>query len=251
MNGRALLLAAVAIAGFLLPAAAQDRAKDRDLEFTAERAVRGIPALLGTRLDVSVTGGTATVEGTVRTLRKKWDALEAIAKVRGIIAIDDQIRIDSKGYPDDRVASGVRRRLDDVPAIRSAGVQTSVDAGVVTLSGTVTDARLRFRARDAAASADGVVGVIDRIESSPDEDEKIERGVGGIIGPRAVTGIPGLVQIAVVEGVVTLTGNVPTLYARIQAERLAFGVNGVRAVQNLLEVVPEASLDDKLRDPKR
>jgi osmotically-inducible protein OsmY len=251
MSRRARFFAGAFLILLAFPLSAQDRARDRDLEFTAERAVRNIPALLDARLDVSVTGGIATVEGTVRTLRKKWDAIEEIAKVRGITAIDDRIRIESKGYPDDRIVSGVRRRLDDVPAMRSAGVEASVDGGIVTLTGTVTDARLRFRARDAAATADGVVGVVDRIESPRDEDEKVERGVNGIIGPRAVTGVPGLVQVSVVEGVVTLTGTVPTLYARMQAERLALGVNGVRAVQNLLEVVPDATLDDKLRDPKR
>jgi hypothetical protein len=43
---------------------------------------------------------------------------------------------------------------------------------------------------------------------------------------------------------------VPTLFARMQAERLALGVNGVRAVQNFLEVVPKATLDEKLADPE-
>jgi osmotically-inducible protein OsmY len=229
---------------------AQDAGRDRELEFTAQRAVQRIPALLETRLDVSVTGGVATVEGTVRTLRKKWDALEAIAKVRGITAIDDRVRLDSKGYSDDRIDSALRRRIDDVPALRSAGVKGRVEDGVVTLTGSVGDARLRYRARDAAAETDGVVGIIDRIDSGEEEDEKVERGVLSMVGPRAVTGIPGLVDVAVVDGVVTLTGSVPTLFARLQAERLAFSVNGVKAVQNFLEVVPEATLDDKLRNPK-
>ncbi len=233
----------------VLPAVAQDGPTDRDLEFTAERALRRVPALIEARLDVAVTGGVATVEGTVRTLRTKWDALEELAKIRGITAIDDRIRIESRGYSDDRIESLLDRRLGDVPALESAGVTAEVDGGVVTLAGTVGDARLRFRARDAAAATDGVVGVVDRIESPEEEDEKVERGVASVVGPRAVTGIPGLVEVAVVEGVVTLSGRVPTLFARMQAERLALGVNGVRAVQNFLEVVPKATLDEKLADP--
>ncbi len=233
-----------------LPAVAQDGFTDRELEFTAERALRSVPALIEARLDVSVTGGVATVEGTVHTLRKKWDALEAIARIRGITAIEDRVRIESKGYSDDRIESLLERRLSDVPALESAGVSAEVDDGVVTLTGTVGDARIRFRARDAAAATDGVVGVIDRIASPEEEDETVERGVASVVGPRAVTAIPGLVEVAVVEGVVTLSGRVPTLFARIQAERLALGVNGVRAVQNLLEVVPKATLDEKLADPK-
>lgn len=233
-----------------LPVAAQDGPTDRELEFTAERAVRGIPALLDAHLEVTVTGGVATVEGRTRTLRKKWDAIEEIAKIRGITAIDDRIRLESKGWSDDRIESAVRRRLDDVPALRSAGVVAEVDEGVATLTGKVGDGRMRFRARDAAASTDGVVGVVDRIESPEEEDAKVESGVLSVVGPRSVSAIPGLVEVAAVEGVVTLTGEVPTLFARIQAERLAFGVNGVRAVQNFLEVVPRASLDEKLRDPE-
>ncbi len=248
-TSRLVLATTLAVVGSL-PVFAQDPIRDRDVKFTAEVALRRNPALFDTRFDLDVSGGRVVVEGTVRSLRKAWEALETIAKIQGVTTIDDRIRVDSSGYADERIRSALRRRLEDIPALENAGVEAEVRDGVATLTGKVGDARLRFRAREAAAEVDGVVGVVDRIESPEADDEAVAKGVETVVGPRALTGIPGLVEVAVVEGVVTLAGEVPTLYARMQAERLAFGVNGVRAVQNFLEVVPRRGLDEKMREAR-
>ncbi len=45
-------------------------------------------------------------------------------------------------------------------------------------------------------------------------------------------------NVDTVEGVVTLHGKVPTADQRDRAEKVAMGVDGVKAVKNLLQVVP-------------
>jgi osmotically-inducible protein OsmY len=55
-----------------------------------------------------------------------------------------------------------------------------------------------------------------------------------------------LIDVAVDEGLVTLTGQVTNLMAKERAQRLAETVKGVRAVINRLEVSPTARTDDAL-----
>ena len=55
------------------------------------------------------------------------------------------------------------------------------------------------------------------------------------------------VSASVVDGVVTLSGRVTMPYKRQDLERRVARVNGVRAVQNQIEVLPVSRFDDELR----
>ena len=55
------------------------------------------------------------------------------------------------------------------------------------------------------------------------------------------------VSASVVDGVVTLSGRVTMPYKRQDLERRVSRVNGVRAVQNQIEVLPVSRFDDELR----
>ncbi len=58
------------------------------------------------------------------------------------------------------------------------------------------------------------------------------------------------VDTTVTEGRVLLTGSVPLPEQRIEAERLAWGVSGVREVSNELQVEDRSSIWDGLRDTR-
>lgn len=236
--GCAFLLASVARA---------DPREDYAIRLNAEASLRYSQALAGRHLDVEVRDGTAILEGDVRTLYQKWEALEQVARVRGVVAIQDRIEVFTDVRRDSALVDDVRRRIEDLPKVANQHLEITATAGAVKLSGKVDDARVRFAARDAAAQIRGVKAVIDAITTDPVDDEKLKGMVEGLIGPRSLQAVPGKVEVEVEEGKVTLTGTVPRLWDRIDAEKTVLGVNGVKEVVNRLEVTPRPRPDDYLK----
>jgi osmotically-inducible protein OsmY len=146
----------------------------------------------------------------------------------------------------------------------------------VSLSGEVETLAAKKRAYVIASQADGVEGVIDRIRLAATpargdgaiRDELVQALVGepafrdaaiyvhnkgGIGRIREAQSWPkDLIEIAVGEGVVTLTGHVQSLSHKRLAGALAWWVPGVRDVLNELRVEPpEEDNDDEIADALR
>lgn len=150
---------------------------------------------------------------------------------------------------------------------------------VVTLEGDVKDIIAKKRAYRIASDADGVEGVIDRLRVVPAEP----RGDGAIRDEivRALLAEPALrdvtirvhvksvvqtvreaqqwpdgpekaIEVAVQDGVVTLSGHVASLADKRLAGALAWWASGVRDVVNGLQVVPpEEDNDGEIADALR
>ncbi len=189
-------------------------------------------------LTAKARDGRVTLEGRVHTLSESWDAEDLAGKVTGVLEIDDRIEIDSSGATDDAVEAAVKRRFDDRPSVSAAALTVQVEQGTVTLSGKLRDARTRFAAIDAAAQVPGVQAVLDRLETPPKDDEEIRREVSGRLGDLAVARATGKIRPVVKDGIVTLTGRVTRLYDRKRITRLVLGTNGVRGIDDRLEVSP-------------
>ena len=233
--GGAAVLALILLAP--VSTGAQQSRADQDLERVLRAALLRIERVGDGRFEVEVADGVAYVDGWATDLHGKWDALEIVAKVQGIVGIDERIELRSRGA-NTGLEGRVRRRIADVPRLSSARLVVSARGGVVTLAGELADAQDRQRAREAAADVDGVTDVLDEMRSPPQSDSKIADDVREVVGPRSVSGIAGRIEVTAVDGVVTLNGEVKTLFAQVQAERLAHSVNGVVAVQNHLRLVP-------------
>ena len=67
---------------------------------------------------------------------------------------------------DEVLFRAIQRRLLDDAALRESAISVEVREGRVTLSGRVSDAKLRVRAVESVAGARGVKGVDDRIQVS-------------------------------------------------------------------------------------
>ena len=189
-------------------------------------------------LAAKVRDGRVVLEGRALSLGQVREAEDIAGKVRGVLTLENRIRLDSRSASDATIASAVRRKFEDHPELADAGLDVKVDAGSVTLSGKVRDARLRFAAADAAAEVEGVVEVTDRIESPPKDDESIRKAATALLGRGSLVRVSGKIETSVKDGVVTLEGSVARLYDRKRSERLVLGINGVRAIENRLEVNP-------------
>lgn len=247
MRRIAPLAAVLASAAVLAPAVLADASDDDAIRLNVEASLAYQQALAGERLTVAVADGRTSISGTVRTLYQKWQALDAAARVRGVVVVDDRIELFGQPQRDAALAEEVLRRFEDVPKVASAKLRVTARDGTVTLEGVVVDARTRFDARDTTAKIAGVVGVVDRISSPERPDERVQKDIEALIGPSSLQHVPGEIEVTVEGGVARLEGWVPRLWDRIDAERTALGVNGVKGVSNQLEVRPRPRPDAYLR----
>lgn len=72
-------------------------------------------------------------------------------------------QLEAELTPDERLRSAVCERLRAHPRIDASTIAVSVEAGEVTLSGSVADAGAAEIARELAAACDGVKAVHDRV----------------------------------------------------------------------------------------
>lgn len=247
---RAVATAAVgllAVCAASIPSAHGETNDDRALRVNIEMNLRTNRSLSDTAIEVAVEDSKVSLDGRVRTLAQKWEVLDATATVHGVVEIDDRIEVTSQPPRDDALTDEVRRRFHDIPKLANAKLQISAHDGIVKVAGEIRDARLRFAARDTVGEIPGVLGFVDAMASPAADDETISDGVYRLVGPRSLTRIPGLIEVTCTEGVVTLDGWVRRLGDRIEAERRAFGVNGVTGVVNRLEVRPKPRAEDSLR----
>ena len=230
-----ILAAAVVLA---MPVVAGSR-EDDAIRLNVETNLRQVQVLAGERLYVEVTDGVVRLSGTVSTLYRKWQALDQTSRVRGVLSIQDAIDLDGGSRSNSGLLDTVERRLEDIPRVANQKLEISVSDGTVTLKGEVKDARIRFAARDAVADVLGVTAVVDAITSGEQDDETLKKQLTQVLGRSSLEHVPGKIEIEVVNGVVTLAGEVPRLWERIDAERTVLGVNGVKGVVNQLEVKPK------------
>jgi osmotically-inducible protein OsmY len=124
-------------------------------------------------------------------------------------------------------------------------VDVKTDRGVVTLAGTVDHLLARNAAVRIARGTRGVLRVADNLEVSPKErpDEAIRSDARAALSADAATEAFE-VDVAVDDGVVTLTGVVDSYPEKHLAGRAVRRVRGVRAVDNEIEIEFEAQRPD-------
>lgn len=136
---------------------------------------------------------------------------------------------------DEQIARSVQEALNRDFRLKGSEIRVSTLSGSVTLSGTVATFLDKYAAEQLAKRTAGVrmVANMIQVDSAGRRDEEIARDVrrrleqSSFIRSKAVT-----VQVA--NGVVTLTGSLPSWAQSRQAQRVASEVRGVRLVRNKL-----------------
>jgi hyperosmotically inducible periplasmic protein len=122
-------------------------------------------------LGVHVSGGVATLTGSVRTPAARAKTVAAARSVKGITEVVDQLRVDPH-VPDvgQRLNAAGQQLSDAALAGRiagaiftqtGAGVKVDVHDGAVTLRGNIVDPKVRTAAVDTARNTSGVRSVTD------------------------------------------------------------------------------------------
>lgn len=141
---------------------------------------------------------------------------------------------DANGAPSDtEVAYAIEVALLEDPGVSAHLIDATVNQGVVTLSGTVSNVLERDRAVRVATTVKGVRGIIDQLDV-----RAVERSDANIRGDvhRALAHDPATdsyeIDVDVDDGVVTLHGTVGSWAEKLLVAEVAKGVKGVHAVEN-------------------
>jgi osmotically-inducible protein OsmY len=143
---------------------------------------------------------------------------------------------------DSQLATTLRQRIE-------AGTQVSVqvNAGIVTLTGTVSNYSQKLGAINITRRMIGVKGVVDHITVVPAAkrtDDDIVRAVRATLVDNLSPSEFAAIAIGASNGVVTLAGTLPNSYPKQIAGELAGWVPGVVDVRNNIVVRPSQVRSD-------
>jgi hyperosmotically inducible protein len=231
-------------------------------------------------INVDTLDGVVTMHGQVESSAAKSKAAEEARSVKGVKDVRNMIAVvpsaaqKEVAAADDQVEERVKNVLDRDAALANSDIKVkSVNNGIVVLAGKADTLSSHERALEDARSVDGVRKVASEIQS-PNElgdkelwnDEPPRAGATNSASDAWITtkvkvGLmaePGLspfkINVDTDDGVVTLFGIVSTEQEKAAAEQQAKKADGVKGVENELQVVPDVASsrvearDDQLED---
>ncbi len=201
-------------------------------------------------ITVEVKDGVVTLTGAVGSSAQKGRAM-MLAATPGVKSVDvDGLNVDpqvrAKGQRketvtvkgDPQIKAAVKDALVYDPRVFSFNPTVQVENGVVTLTGVVDNLKAKRAAEQDARNTVGVWRVKNLLKvrpSQPIADDKIVQDVESALLRDAVVE-SSEIDVAVRNGVVTLTGTVDSYFEKARAEDLASRANGVTFVRNYLLV---------------
>ncbi|MBD3392988.1 MAG: BON domain-containing protein [Chitinivibrionales bacterium] len=166
------------------------------------------------------------------------DMMRAGVRIAGIVCLVAAAA--NAALSDSAIADALESVLRQDPSVSAHAITVDVEEGIVTLSGWVGNLLEKERAIVVAKTIKGVRGIVDAVEPNPvarenqDLREDIRRALA--LDPVAES---FEIDVAVDDGVVTLSGSVDSYAERRIAVNAAKGVKGIR------EIIDEISIDVK------
>jgi osmotically-inducible protein OsmY len=213
---------------------------DTQLQLEVLAELNWDPSVTAGHIGVTASAGVVTLTGDVESYAEKHAAETAAQRVKGVIGIAQEIRVQlpfERERGDDQIAEAVLDRLAWDVSVPSDTVQVKVQQGWVTLSGFVDRHFQRQAAEQNVHRLQGVVGVsnliaIKSVSDAANISNDISRALRRSWFPDS-----DAITVTAEGGKVRLTGNVHSWHAREVAAEAAWGAPGATDVENLLSVV--------------
>lgn len=186
--------------------------------------------------------GTVTLSGTVPTHFARQAAEDDAWMIPGVQEVRNELAVQYRAaLPEDaEIQENVRSALRWAPELDVADEGVTVEGGTVTLEGSVDALWKKHRVEDLALNVTGVLNVRNHLVVAPTH-RPADRAVGEAIVTalaRTTDVNPDTLDVTVENGIVTLSGSVPSIEARRHVQRGAFYTGGVVDVRNRLTVSP-------------
>ena len=195
-----------------------------------------------TDIGVEVAGGIVTLTGTVDSWTARVVAQEAAHRVAGVLDVANDIRVKLAGpyeRSDTDIARMVRNALEWDVLVPHERIRTTVSNGVVTLEGTVDYWSQYEDAARCVRNLAGVTEVKNLISVEPSvfapSPEAVRRTIERALERHAEHAAKH-VRIAIADGSVILSGEVPSWAERKAVEGAVRGTPGVRKVDSSLRI---------------
>jgi len=238
----------------------QARASDEQIRERVQARLREQPELADVEIQ-SVNEGVVLLGGSTKTLSAHLRALEAAREVEGVRRVESSIQSPQQ-LADEEIwrtpdvgaapraarstasdlwitsAAKVRLLASDVPAM---DVNVDTRDGVVTLFGIVGSPEEKKRAADEVAKVEGVQSVRNELQVVPqprrEAAERADEQIADQVRQRLESRVGrGDIDVEVANGVVRLSGTVPSQGERLAALTEARSEEGVRSVVGDLRV---------------
>ena len=194
-------------------------------------------------IGVSVKDRVVTLTGWVDSYAKKWVAEQAAHRVRGVVAVanDIEVRLPSSAErTDSDIAAAVTRALEWDAFVPVEKIDVTVSRGWVTLKGEVEWEFQRRSAERAVRRISGVRGVTNLIAIRPRRQpspQDLRKQIEDALVRNAETDAERI-TVDVDGSKVVLKGTVRSWMERETAERVAWSAPGVTAVENRITIAP-------------
>jgi hyperosmotically inducible protein len=216
--------------------------KDEDIKRDVVDELCSDHRIDASKIMVAVAGGVVTLSGSVSKIGDAAIARASARKMRGVVDVLDDLTVNYVSPPalpgDDELRQRVESTISWEHCLDENEIDVSVNAGTVALKGLVDGYWKKSLAEERVSGIRGVVKVVNQlavVQSQKVSDEVIAKNIVSKF-ERDVLIAPENVAVVVSEGVVTLSGRVPTWAARSAAYMDSAVTPGVKDIVNQLEV---------------
>lgn len=197
------------------------------------------PSVDAAGIGVTVHDGIVTLAGTVKSYAERTAAVRAVERVWGVKAVVDNMQVELVSLHqrnDEDIARAVVNAFEWDVFVPQDRIKVTVENGWVTLEGKVDNRYQKTAAERVVNNLAGIKGVVNTIEVMPaakpaEVKSKIEDALR-----RAAEVDAEQIEVDVVNGEVTLRGEVHSWAERNEAERAAWSAPGVHQVRDELSV---------------
>jgi osmotically-inducible protein OsmY len=199
------------------------------------------PRLGENEIGVGVKDGVVTLAGSVPSYTEKLAAEHAAERVAGVRAVANDLMVSipsSHAHSDTELAHQIVDALEWDIEVPDDTIIATVTNGWVTLDGEVDWPYQRDAAARVARNLTGIRGVSSNIKIAAKRvsADSVSEGIKEALERRADRTASHII-VDFKDGVVTLTGSVPSFSDRRAAEAAAWSAPGVTEVRDALAVV--------------
>lgn len=189
-------------------------------------------------LHIEEDGGNVRLEGTVPSYRGKYAATDIVRSVEGVRSVENRLAVSfPRQVSDEEIRENVEAMLRWNPDIDADRITVIVEDGHIRLSGSVDSFWKKALIEADVTNMIGVEQITNALGVIPKDeivDTSIEQNILDAIERNVY--VDHGVSVSVQEGVVTLSGEMPSRSAREAALDIATSTYGVRDVVDDLAV---------------